>query len=500
MGLHPNDIARWSNFEQIPVLTKDKIRNHYKDFITKNIKGSKIMIDFYGPFCRYVTVPLWARWEKSQYLKYWKEQEKFQYLDKNQIKDIQFEKMKKLLDHAYLNCPFFRDFYFSGDICPEEIKTWSDFSRLPILTKGQIRKRLEELIALNFQRDELVSGKTSGSTGKPLNFFINEESTQKNRASILLTNEWAGYHLGAKIFSMFGQSTSTGKRRYWKALLRKKLLYRAHNLSTLRLTEESMISFYKLLKNNFKPFIYGYAHTLFLFANFLDKRNYMDIDAGGIISGGMVLHNWQREKIEKVFHCRVTNRYGCEELGLIACECDRQEGLHVNSYTKYVEVVNNKGEEVKPGEIGRLIITELTNYGMPFIRYDIEDMAVFSDKKCSCGRTLPLLERIEGRESDFVTTPDGVMVSGISLTDNFGANIPGVVQLQIIQDKLDQINIRIVKDSSFNRDSIKVINRLNQKYFGDRMKFSCEFVDEIPFEASGKVRFVVSNISNKYHE
>ena len=451
-------------------------------------------IDFYKPICRYLVIPLWAKWEKSRYLQYYEEQKRFQYLDRNYIQADQFKRLKQLINHAYENCSFYKSYYSSRDIHPEDIRQWSDFGKLPIITKEMVRKNQREMVARNISHDRLVPGKTSGSTGKPMEFFIDEESTQNQRASELLTNEWAGYQLGGKIFSMFGISASRVKRNRVKRYLRRKLLTRSNNLSTLRLTEESMTEFYKKLKITSIPFLYGYAHTLFLFAEFLEKNNYLDVNAGGIISGGMVLHNYQKEKIGKVFNCRVINRYGCEELGTIACECDRQEGLHVNSYTKYVEVINENGKRAKPGEVGKLVITDLTNYGMPFIRYNIEDMGVASDKICSCGRTLPLLAGIEGRESDFVITPDGVMVSGISLTDNFGANIPGVVQLQIVQDKIDHINIRIVRDPSFNQESMVIIGRLSEKFFGDKMRFSCEFIDKIPFEASGKIRFVISEL------
>lgn len=451
--------------------------------------------DLYSPFCRYVTIPLWAKWEKSLYLKYFAEQKRFQYLNRDQIEAIQLKSAKKLLEHAYKNCPFYKKFYSSDGIHPEDIRTFSDFFKLPTLAKETIKKNLRGIIAQNIPRDKLVTGMTSGSTGKPLDFFIDEESTQIQRASILLTNEWAGYRLGERMFSMFGRSTSTSANRKWRKYLREKLLDRTHNLSTLNLSEESMTAFYRLLKNSSKPFFYGYAHTLYLFAEFVKNNNYLDVRAGGIISGGMVLHRWQREMIENVFHCKVINRYGCEELGLIACECDRQEGLHVNSYGKYVEILNDQGDPAKPGEIGSIIVTDLTNYAMPFIRYRIEDMAVAANKICTCGRTLPLIDRLEGRESDFIIKPDGKMVSGISLTDNFGANIPGVVQLQIIQDKINHIEIKIVKDALFNQESIVTIGRLCEDFFGDEMSFDCEFVNKIPIESSGKVRFVISKLS-----
>src|SRR5262249_18305868 len=143
----------------------------------------------------------------------------------------------------------------------------------------------------------------------------------------------------------------------------------------------------------------------------------------------MVLHDWQRKSIEQVFDCKVTNRYGCEEVSLIACECERHEGLHVNADGVYVEIIRN-GRVARPGESGSVVVTDLTNRAMPILRYQVGDVAVVSDRRCDCGRGLPLLERLEGREADYVVTPAGELISGISLTENFAVQVPGIAQLQ----------------------------------------------------------------------
>jgi phenylacetate-CoA ligase len=218
------------------------------------------------------------------------------------------------------------------------------------------------------------------------------------------------------------------------------------------------------------------------------------VQAGGVVSGGMPLHPWQRETIERMLHCKVLNRYGCEELGTIACECTEQRGLHVQAYSKHVEVVGGDGQPLPAGETGYLIVTDFDNAAMPFIRYRIEDLGSLSERRCACGRLWPLIERLEGRESDFIRTPEGKMVSGISLTDNFGASIPGVFQLQLVQDQLDHIVVRIVRDQEFGDGSLQAIEALTREYFGPRMRHSCEFVPAIPLEASGKSRFVLSRI------
>src|SRR5262249_36059664 len=139
----------------------------------------------------------------------------------------------------------------------------------------------------------------------------------------------------------------------------------------------------------------------------------------GILAAAMVLHDWERRTIEAVFDCPVTNRYGCEEVSLIACECERHDGLHINADGVYVEVLRHDGTPAAPGEAGAVVVTALANRAMPILRYQVGDMAVASDRCCPCGRGLPLLECIEGRVADYVVTPSGQLISGISLTENF---------------------------------------------------------------------------------
>ncbi len=312
-----------------------------------------------------------------------------------------------------------------------------------------------------------------------------------------MTSEWGGYRAGERIYSLFGRSTGEVRTSAWRQKLRRTVLDRCTNLCTLDLTDASMFDFYHALQQAQRPFLYGYAHALHLFADFLEKQGLIDIQATGVVSGGMPLHPWQRETIERILHCKVLNRYGCEELGTIACECEERKGLHIQAFSKHVEVTDRAGNPLPAGEMGYLLITDFDNAAMPFIRYRIEDLGVLAARRCPCGRQWPLIERLEGRDSDFIRTPEGKIVSGISLTDNFGASIPGIFQLQLVQDRIDHLIVRIVREDDFGDHSLQAIVRLTQEYFGPRMRFSCEFVPAIPLEPSGKSRFVVSGISEE---
>src|SRR5262249_21301964 len=200
----------------------------------------------------------------------------------------------------------------------------------------------------------------------------------------------------------------------------------------LKMTDADLAAFAVRLKRRPPGLIFGHAHSLYLLAKFVECHGPAGIRPRGIITTAMVLHDWQRRVIEVVFACPVTNRYGCEEVSRIACECERHAGLHINSDGVYVEVLAG-GRPAADGEPGAVVVTDLVNRAMPILRYKVGDVAALTKRRCECGRGLPLMERIEGRESDYVTTELGELISGISLTENFAMQVPGVAQMQIVQ-------------------------------------------------------------------
>jgi phenylacetate-coenzyme A ligase PaaK-like adenylate-forming protein len=151
-----------------------------------------------------------------------------------------------------------------------------------------------------------------------------------------------------------------------------------------------------------------------------------------------------------------------------------------------------------PGESGSVVVTDLTNRAMPIIRYQVGDLAMASDRICACGRGSPLLEKIEGREADYVVTPEGDLISGISLTENFALHVPGVIQFQIIQETIDRFRFRIVRGRDFGPGSLERLDALVTRHFGSEVEYRCEYLDQIPAEASGKFRFCISRVPNPF--
>jgi phenylacetate-CoA ligase len=452
-------------------------------------------MDIYKPICKYILMPLWAKWERSPYLEHLKYLEKSQYFSIEQIREIQWQKIKRLLNHAYNNCKYYKEKFDKEYVHPNDIKSFNDFMSVPILTKKDVHKYNQEIMAPNI--DKYIKFLTSGSTGKPIKGYRNKESSEFQRACGRRSEFWAGYDMGERVYCLYGNPEKELKGlKKIKAKIRRKLLQRTEILDMLKLTEESMRTFANKMRKKPPSLLWGHAHGLYLLAKFLEKKGINDIKPKGIYSAGMVLHDWERKKVEDVFNCKLQDRYGTEELGLIATECKEQQGLHINTDCHYVEFLGNNGKPVNPGERGYIIVTDLTNMAMPFIRYKLEDICTPSATKCTCGRTQPLIKRIEGRIADFLITPERELVSGISLTDHFAGHIPGISQIQIVQETIDSLMLNIVKDKDFGEKTIEIISRLIKDFFGVKMTFHCKFTNQIPQGPSGKYRFTICKVDH----
>jgi len=227
----------------------------------------------------------------------------------------------------------------------------------------------------------------------------------------------------------------------------------------------------------------------------LKQKGIDEIKPKGIISTSMMLLPQEREIIEKVFDCNVTNRYGCEEVGLIACECEKHDGMHLNIDHLYIEFIKEDGSPAKAGEEGAIVVTELINHGMPLIRYKIEDVGIPTDRKCSCGRGLPLMEKVAGRVADFLIRKDGSLVAGVSLVERTLTAIKGIEQMQIVQEALNNIVLNVVKGRDYNLESEKLLLNEFEDVFGKDVKIALKYIDKIPQERSGKYRFSICKVS-----
>lgn len=442
---------------------------------------------------RHTVVPLWALWERSPYLRHLEHLRRDQYKTAEQITREQQQKLSRMIEYAYVNCSYYRDIFSRVDSSPAAVT--NQFTNIPLLHKSDIRQNKERMCAVNFPKEKLVPKKTSGSTGVSLELFMDVDCSEWRRAAALFRNSWTGWQLGEKTAAVWGNPPPA---QNWRAFLRNALLERCIYLDTLGMTEEDMRDFLLRIEQYKPTLMMGHAYSLYYFAKFVEKQSRpIQLQLKGIISTAMMLYPWQREVIERVFGCKIFERYGCEEVSLIASECEAHRGMHINTDSLIVEFLKDDGQPAAAGEEASVVVTDLMNYGMPVIRYKIGDRAVYSDEPCSCGRKTLLITKVTGRDADFVMTPERKIISGISLTENFSLKIPGVEQMQIDQHALNHLKIKIVRDKDFNDNSARILRELCLKTFGAVMQCDVEYVDKIPQEKSGKYRFVISHLEKR---
>jgi phenylacetate-CoA ligase len=443
---------------------------------------------------RNVIAPIWAWHEGSPYLSVLRTLQYSENLSMPERQAGQWQKLVNLLDHAWKRCPYYRKSLSSVGFRPGDLKGWSDFHMLPVLTKNDISQNVDQLMSSGLRKKNLVPRKTSGSTGVSLNFYVSDEEMQFKRGVQIYRDQWTGWRMGEWKALVWGNPSY---KKSLRGRIRNSLLDRCFSLDTLRMDEAMMASFASEIFRRKPTLLFGHAHSLYLFACYWRDHKLPVFPFKGILSTAMVLHAHERELCQAVFQSPVFDRYGCEEVSLIASECSAHEGLHINTDSLIVEILKDD-HPARAGETGRVIVTDLCNRAMPFIRYEVGDTAMPSDRMCSCGRSYPLLQCITGRVADYLRTPDGEWISGISLTENFATLIPGIHQIQIIQEESDFLRFRIVRRMNFDSASSKLISELVRQRFGRRMRFDIDFVDFLQPEASGKYRFSIYNVKTPH--
>jgi phenylacetate-CoA ligase len=238
--------------------------------------------------------------------------------------------------------------------------------------------------------------------------------------------------------------------------------------------------------------LFGYASALARFAEFVQAHHLDDIKFLSVISSAEVLYPHQRELIERTFGCGVIDRYGTRELGGIACECQEHMGLHISTENVCVEILRN-GIPVPVGEEGDIVVTNLNNYGMPFIRYQTGDVGQLSDVECRCGRGLPMMQIVSGRATDLFKTKDGRTIHRAFFTHLF-YDIVEVKQFQVTQESYDLVVVSIVERSPLPSERLVFLERAIKDMMQSDVKVEFEFLDTIPLQPSGKYRFIISKV------
>ena len=448
-------------------------------------------MSIYSVFVKNISFPFIAKRDGLPRLyEHLKRLEESQFWPRQEIIKFQFSRVKKLLIHAYQYTDFYKKRFDDAGFDPFGFTNLSDLSQIPFLTKKQIRDNLQSLISERYKESELHFSETGGTTGVKMKFYRDNDCLSPKEAALYRFEKWAGWDFGQRMGLVWtAQQDYVG---HWtqKAKIKNELWGRQIVFPAAILDEESISNYVNLLLRKRPVMIRAFTSPIYEVAKYVRDNNIDDIKLKGVITTGEPLYDHQRKLISSAFHCEVFDSYRSREAGPLAQECEIHNGMHINAESLYIEAVQPANPDVFEDGMGEIVVTDLLNYGMPLIRYKMGDMGILSDEKCPCGRGLPLLKKIAGRTSDILYTPDKKCVTAGSLVLYLVDEAPGLLgQVQIIQDQLDHLIIRMTPDPPPTQEIREYQENTVRRLFGEKMRVTFDTVNEIPPEKSGKYLF-----------
>lgn len=449
----------------------------------------------------YPLLRLWGRSKKvvslsqrlavgSRYAKCCKLLEDMQEWPTGKVYEFQLESLKKILEHANNNVPYYTNMFNKVQLKPSSIKCLEDLQKLPILTKEDILINYKKLFAKNLWYKRRIYRYTSGTSGKALKMCLDEESIGAISAAVQdFRRTFLNYKSGESIVMHAPVSNSP----YLSFFLRttKDYLYSPVTKTLFfseRMNEHIFEEYITLIKRFKISHVEGSPSLYYAFARYAAGKN-EDVRFKTALLVGEVLYGFQRELIKKSLNCEVFNRYGQIESILNACECGKHSGMHISPLTGIAEVKDSglKGD-------GRLVVTGLWNRLFPLIRYDTGDVAELSQNRCRCGCNFPQrLMRIEGRGNDFIMLPDGGCLHPMPFTW-LNKSVKGIKDIFLLQNKDYTLDVFVVKEDAAGPDNVsKLIEQKIRKLSQDKLKIRITFTDRIE-RRSRKYRVVETKI------
>jgi len=402
---------------------------------------------------------------------------------------LQTERLERLLRHAAKTSPFYRESCRANGMDPDAPHDLTDLTRWPITTKTLRVARRYDFRTASARR--LYTKGTSGSTGEPLIIDYDAGSLERRMAAAFRAYGWAGAPPGAKQFYFWGVpllGTTTSSRvkeaiHHW--------LYRRDVVTSLGFSDASLDDLTARYESSRAKVVVAFTRPLYEWASLMRASGIQPTPPEAILVGAERVAPSQRAVIEGVFAAPVFETYGCREVMLVGAECAEHRGLHIPIEHLVVEIVDDDGRAVPPGTEGRVVVTDLFNYGAPFIRFDLGDRAVASSRACACGRGLPLLERVVGRQLEVLLTPDGRRVAGELFAVLFKDQL-AVARYQAVQRQADSVTLQVQLRAEWTPELRAATLLALRAHTGPAMTIDLQVVDRIAEGPGGKLA-VVSN-------
>lgn len=421
---------------------------------------------------------------RGAYSQFVAELERQQWLTAEQLQALQNEALRRTVEFAAREVPYYRELFAREGIRPEHIKSVEDLRILPFLDKLTVQREGDRLRPDRL-RIKALPQTTGGTTGKPVPYWVTPRAIQFNYATFeTRCRQWAGVTFGDRLVSINGKPIVPMDQEgppYWRHNLAFNQLY----VSAYHLSDANLGAIVERIADFNPRMIVAYVSAVHRVAKYINEHGHAGtIRPRAILVSSETLHDWQRVDIERAFGCKVFNGYSLGEPVCFASECP-QGGMHVSSEYGVIELVDG-------ADGAEIVATGLINDAMPMLRYRTGDrVASRAAPPCSCGRGLPTIGPILGRVDEMVVTPEGTSVGPAALSLAFQA-VPNLKDSQIEQSSPQSIKLRIEVTPKFDKENEAFLLEQLRKRLGLTLKIHLEYVDAIPKTVSGKQRLIIS--------
>ena len=424
-----------------------------------------------------LTEAIVLRGERKSYMQ---DLHNLEWASEEEIAAYQARELSRVLEDAKKQVPYYRD-RVEGE----------GLSAFPILSRADINAHRDDLIVQSRSDKKTVTDITSGTTSEPLSIMLSRGHRDRGAVQKIFFNEWAGSFLGDRMIKYWVRFPV----KTWKAkvytLLSNGLRNMTH-IASMDLRAAKIEEFAALVQRVQPKLIEANVNAIYECSLYLEREQEGMDYSGVIMTSTASLTPIKRDAISRVFQCPVFDRYGCREMIDIACDCEKHKGLHASPFMSVMEIVDEDGNPCKPGQTGRILMTQLFNPVMPLIRYELGDYGTWSEESCDCGRNWPLIKQIDGRAITMFKHRDGGRMAGYVFIFYVNTVVGGkrVFKQQIIQEDYNRFLIKLVMADTDpwpeRAAHKKEIERLASELIGEPAEVNFEVLQEIPNEPSGK--------------
>jgi phenylacetate-CoA ligase len=418
------------------------------------------------------------------------ELQRAQTLSSDELASLNWQRRIALVKHCALRVPFYQAKFREIGFEHGDLKSESDFTRLPILERDDVRRHRNALIAMTANRRRMRCVATGGTSGEPLSVFYDSNVPHATMTWRMLSG-W-GLDIsdnGAYLY----RAVPTGLRK----LLSDIAIYptRRAYIPAAEMSRARMQRFLTQLKNVKPRYLVGYVGAIDAFADYFLSSGGSLPSLQAVWTTAAPLPEIKRQFFQRVFDCPVYTQYGCIECFMIAAECRRQSGLHLFSDIRHVEIVDADKPAAEQQD-GDILVTDLLNYAFPILRYRVGDRGRMLRQNCDCGLNFPILDYVKGRVCDHIYLPDKSFVPGEYWTTIFDDWPDAIKSFQVHQRKDFGIEVRYEPYLESADEAVSAVEKMlrNKLQCPVQLRFIKMKIDN---NENGKTRFVKSDIKSQ---